>query len=120
MSCINEFLSSARELGLSCSVLDPEPSRQFIAEVIGKFKPERMAGHLAIGHNSIAIPLEPNEFTYSCHLDAAPAYVFFEQRGADKDRVLILHNGKNLAKIFENAFGMDILCPTNRKATFWR
>ncbi|UMR30235.1 hypothetical protein MJ904_25125 [Massilia sp. MB5] len=84
-----------------------EASRQFMAEVIGKFKPARMSGHLAIGHDSISIPLEPNEFTYSSHLDAAPVFVFFEQRTADKDRVLVLHDGRSLAKIFENAFGME-------------
>ncbi|WP_256081684.1 hypothetical protein [Massilia sp. YIM B04103] len=116
MSCINEFLSSARELGLSCSALDTEQSRLFIAEVIGKFRPERTSGHLAIGHDSVSIPLTPNEFTYSSHLDAVPAYVFFEQHGADRDRVLILHDGRNLAKVFENAFGMEYFVSDEKKS----
>ncbi|NVD97137.1 hypothetical protein [Massilia sp. BJB1822] len=87
-----------------------------MAEVIGKFKPARMSGHLAIGHDSISIPLEPNEFTYSSHLDAAPVYVFFEQRAADKDRVLILHDGRSLAKVFENAFGMEYFASDEKQS----
>ncbi|AKU24587.1 hypothetical protein ACZ75_01140 [Massilia sp. NR 4-1] len=81
-----------------------------------KFKPERVAGHLAIGHHSIAIPLEANEFTYSSHLDAEAAYVFFEQRGEDRDRVLMLHDGPSLARVFANAYGMEYFVSNQRKS----
>ncbi|UTY60820.1 hypothetical protein HPQ68_17320 [Massilia sp. erpn] len=62
------------------------------------------------------MPLEPNEFTYSTHLDAGPACVFFEQHGADRDRVLILHDGKSLSKVFENAFGMEYFVSDEKKS----
>lgn len=72
---------------------------------------------MAIGGDATSISLEPHEFSYSAHLDDGPIYIFFEQFGNDKNRVIVLNNGRNLGNVLENAFGMEYFV-SNEKQGF--
>ena len=102
-----EILDVSRNLGIPCELLSKTKGVQFINSVFEKFSPNKKTGHLAIHHDSISIPLELYEFSYSSFLEKEPAYIFFDQEGLDKGNVIVVENGKEIGQIMENAFGME-------------
>lgn len=114
MSKVDEFIRSCQELGATFRVLEPNASLVFMSAALEKFKPVKQSGHLAIGGDSISIPMGPHEFTYSINLDAQPVYIFFEQLGSDKNRVIVLEDGNSLGKVLANAFGMEYFASDER------
>ena len=104
---VHEFKKAADELGLGCHVLGTEESKCFIAQVTDKFGANKLSGHLAINHDSVTVPLDPHEFSFSENLRYEPVFLFFDQLGQDRERVVVLQDGKSLGKVLENAFGME-------------
>ena len=117
MSNVIEFRRSADELNIGCYPLDLVASKKIIREVEEKFSPEKLTGHVSIGHNSVSVPLDAYEFSYSQYLQSEPIYVFFDQLGDDQGCVLILDEGRSLGKVLENAFGMEYFI-TNEKMDY--
>ena len=107
MSNADEILNVSKELGINCTLLTEEKGLNFTSIVLEKFKPLKTTGHLAIDQNSISIPLEENEFSYSARLDGEQACIFFDQEGDDRKKVLLLESAQDLCKIMENSFGME-------------
>lgn len=114
---VDEFCRSCQELALPFNILEPRASLAFLSDVIEKYKPTRTSGHVAIGGDATSISLESHEFSYSVHLDDEPIYIFFEQFGNDKNRVIVLNNGRNLGNVLQNAFGMEYFV-SNEKQSF--
>lgn len=115
MSKVDEFIRSCHELEEPFRVLEPNASLVFLSTALERFKPVKQSAHLAIGGDSVSIPLEPNEFSYSAYLKAQPIYIFFEQSGNDKNRVIVLENGNSLGKVFANVFGMEYFACDERQ-----
>lgn len=114
MSIAAEILRAAGEAGCACHVLPTAEAEYFISSVLARYKPEKISGHLAISHDSIAIPLERYEFTFSKSLPQQPAYLFFDQTGADQGAVVALHDGRTLGTVLEHAFGIEYFVSNDR------
>ncbi|KEQ17555.1 hypothetical protein GZ78_17580 [Endozoicomonas numazuensis] len=82
-----------------------------------KFHPDKLSGHLSIGHESTSIALEPWEFSYSKKLKDEPLFIFFEQRDVNKNKMACIKNGKKLCSILEQAYGMEYFV-TNQNVSF--
>jgi hypothetical protein len=107
MLIVDEFKKAADELGLECHVLGAEKSKCFIEQVTDKFGANKLSGHVAINHDSVNVPLEPHEFSFSENLRCEPVFLFFDQLGQDRELVVVLQEGQSLGKVLENAFGME-------------
>lgn len=107
MIIVDELKKSANELGLVCHVLDSEMSRCFIKKVTDKFAVERPTSHVAIGQDSVTVPLEPHEFSFSMNFRCEPVFLFFDQDGPDRELVVVLKDGQSLGQVLENSFGME-------------
>lgn len=107
MSKADELLNSSQELGITSYLLTAKEGAAFIRFALDRYKPNKLAGHLAIQHDSVAVPLDHYEFTYSTFMAAEPAYIFFEQQGSDSNKVVIVEEGNRLGEILENSYGME-------------
>ncbi|MGB5970207.1 MAG: hypothetical protein WBG70_17970 [Spirulinaceae cyanobacterium] len=107
MSKANELVKAGRELQINCSLLEETEAYEYINSVKQKYNPRKTSAHLAIGGESISIPLEKYEFLYSEHLDSEPAYVFFDQEGDDRKKVVMIEDGQKLCRVIENSFGIE-------------
>jgi hypothetical protein len=107
MSNSDELIRACRELQIDCSLLQQHEASQYINNVLQKYNPRKTSGHLAIGGDSISVPLEKYEFTYSQHLPSEPVYVFFDQDGSEKKKVLVINDGRQLCSVMEESFGME-------------
>ena len=107
MSSVKELLSVCVEMGIESNTLTKDESKGYLSKIIEKYNPEKMTGHLSIGGQSITIPLEEHEFTYSKNLKCQPLLVFFDQDGIDRKKVVRIENGQLLCDILENSFGME-------------
>jgi hypothetical protein len=87
--------------------LDDNSSKDYIKRVISKFKPLKIAGHLAIGANSQTISLEKYEYSYSKYLNSEPALLFFDQEGLDRNTVVVVKDAKLVGDLMENSYGME-------------
>ena len=114
MSNAKELLDVSSELRINTSLLSLDDSKDYLSKVIQKFKPEKKTGHLSIGGDSIVIPLEDNEFVYSANLVDEPLFVFFDQEGLDRKKVVCIFEGKKLCNILENAYGMEYFISNER------
>jgi hypothetical protein len=115
VSIAAEMLRAAEEAGCACHLLATAEASLFISSVIARYRPEKIAGHLAISHDSVAIPLERYELTFSKSLPQQPAYLFFDQSGADKGAVVVLPDGRALCTVLEHAFGIEYFVTNNRQ-----
>lgn len=117
MGNIDELERACGELDIRSEALSREESVKIITEVLNKYKVGKTSGHLAICHDSISIPIEDYEFTYSSNLDDEAIYVFFDQEGYSKKQVIEISSGQRLGEIMENSFGMEYFV-TNRDFTY--
>lgn len=76
MDKAKELLKVSQELKISAWLLKNTEASEYISHVIKKYHPGKTVGHLAIGGESVAIPIEKYEFSYSQHLKSEPAYIF--------------------------------------------
>jgi hypothetical protein len=107
MNNADELTKTGRELHIECRLLKGTEAFNYIHRVIQKFNPRKTSDHLAIGGESIAIPLEKYDFSFSEHLDCESAYVFFDQESSSRNKVVIVYDGQQLCRIMENSFGME-------------
>ncbi len=112
-----ELEKVCRELGIGCRILFKEESVNIIKKVFDKYKVGKKSGHLAIQFDSISIPLNGNEFTYSSHLNNEPIYVFFDQENNNRNEVILIDSSQRLGEIMENSFGMEYFV-TNKKFSY--
>jgi hypothetical protein len=117
MSNADEIVNVCKELGINCTSLTEADGLGLISRVLNKFKPFKVTGHLAIDRDSISIPLEGNEFSYSVKLDSEAAYVFFDQEGIDRKSVVRIEDAREICRIMENSFGMEYFL-SNSDATY--
>lgn len=109
MSRAEELLRAAGELGLSCALMPEGQALVYVAEVLRRYRPRSISEHLAIGGDTVSVPLEEPEFSYAQHLGPGPAFVFFEQEEGDQDRrrVVVVQDGRSLGELFGNTYGME-------------
>ena len=108
MDNADELLKASAILEIPGILLGKQESAEYIKRVIKIFAPQKISGHLSIyNNNSISIPLEKYEFSYSNYLDDEPAYIFFDQENHNREKVVIISEGKKLCHILENAYGME-------------
>jgi hypothetical protein len=117
MSKSDELINASQELGIASYILTSKEGADFIHFVLDLYKPNKLSGHLAIHHDSVSIPLEPYEFTYSTFMAEEPAYVFFEQKGTDINKVVVVEEGNRLGEILENSYGMEYFV-SNKTANY--
>jgi len=102
-----ELIQVSTELGIEIEILDDNSAKDYIMRVINKFKPFKIAGHLAIGENSQIISLEKYEYSYSKSLNSEPALLFFDQEGLDRNTVIVVKDAKLVGDLMENSYGME-------------
>jgi hypothetical protein len=113
----NELTQTSNNIGIDVVILDENDSKQYIKKVINIFKPFKTTGHLSIGNETLTIPLEGNEFSYSKHLESEPAYIFFDQESRDRNSVVVIKDVKLIGNLMENSYGMEYFV-SNKKADF--
>ncbi|KGR88893.1 hypothetical protein [Lysinibacillus odysseyi] len=114
---IQELLQTSSNLGIDIVILDENDSKQFIKRIIDIYKPFKITGHLSIGEETLNIPLEENEYSYSKYLKSEPAYIFFDQESRDKNTVVVVEDAKLIGKLMENSYGMEYFV-SNEKSDF--
>lgn len=112
-----ELLQISSNLGIDIVILDGKESKQFIKRVIDIYRPFKITGHLSIAEDTLKIPLEGNEYSYSKHLKSEPAYIFFDQESRDRNTVVVVKDAKLIGKLMENSYGMEYFV-SNEKSDF--
>lgn len=114
----DELIRESRKLKIACTLLGNQESLEYINNVIKKFTPQKTSGHLSIYNNeSVSISSEKYEFLYSDYLDDEPVYVFFDQENHNRNKVVVISEGKRLCRIMENTYGMEYFV-SNKKAEY--
>ncbi|MDR0237799.1 hypothetical protein [Acinetobacter sp.] len=113
-SKIEALEKSCKELNFEYEVLENIKAKVYIDNVLLKFKPERVMGHLSLGDSYDSVPTDECEFTFSIRLDSEPAYIFFEQYGLEYEKVFILKNGRMLGEMMMNTYGMEYFISNER------
>ena len=117
MNNSEEIIAASEELGIVGYVMPEVEGVNYIRFVLDRYKPHKTSGHLSIYYNSVSLPLEEHEFTYSKHLDNEPVSIFFDQEGTEANKVVVIEQGKRLGEIFENSYGMEYFV-SNKKADY--
>jgi hypothetical protein len=112
-----ELAEVGKNLGIEVVILDEKDSKQYINRVIDIFTPFKITGHLSIGKETLTIPLEGNEFSYSKYLKSEPAYIFFDQESGDRNTVVVVKDAKLVGELMENSYGMEYFV-SNEKSDF--
>lgn len=112
-----ELTQVSSNMEIEILTLDENDSKQYIKKVIDIFKPFKITGHLSIGTETLTIPLEGNEFSYSKYLKSEPAYIFFDQEGRDRNTVVVVKDAKSIGTLMENSYGMEYFV-SNKNADF--
>lgn len=107
MRCIEEILKVSHEMRIECSIIEKNQSLDLINQCVNKFRPEKLSGHLMVGHDSISIPIEKYEFSYSKLMRREPLLIFFDQESVDKEVIVKISNGSQLCDLMEQTFGME-------------
>jgi hypothetical protein len=122
LSQAKELIEVANRLNIEVELLNEEDSQQFIREILGVFKPFKITGHLAIGGDSISIPLDSNElldsneFLYSQNLEQENGYIFFDQYStAGQKTVVKIADIRNVGKIIGESFGMEYFLSNHKR-----
>lgn len=103
----HELTQISSNIGIDIAILDENDSKQYIKRVIDIFKPFKITGHLSIGKETLTIPLEGNEFSYSKYLKSEPAYIFFDQESRDRNTVVVVKDANLIGNLMENSYGME-------------
>ena len=107
MSHIDELINSCEELSIPYSILENDEAVGYINSVINAYEPIKTTWHLSIGKDSISVPLEEHEFSFSESLDDESAYIFFDQESTEKHKVFVINNAKLICRMMENSYGME-------------
>ena len=102
-----EILRASVFCGVEASPFAGEEAKTYIEGVNDKFSPFKTSGHLAIGHDSVCLPLEENEFSYQQRLDAEPAIVFFDDHPWTAEKAIRIANVRNLGRVLEECSGIE-------------
>jgi hypothetical protein len=116
MKYIEEFLEASKRANVYSQKLNENISKKYIEEIIRKFNPIKLLSHISIGHNSESVGLEQWEFNYSEELEDEPVYVFFEQSYSNKNKLILIQDGRELCRIFEHAYGMEYFVTNKEKS----
>ncbi|WP_176701759.1 hypothetical protein [Gilliamella sp. wkB112] len=106
-SYANALIESASELDIKLNFITHMDACNYIDQVLKKYMPWRIEGHLAIGDNAKRLSTDDYEFKFSLCLDNKPGYIFFEQNTINKDVVVIIEDARNISKLMENSSGME-------------
>ncbi len=107
MRHVDELAQVCRELDFKFQILSSEEARIYIEGIFNKFNPQRRSGHLAIGRESLSIPIEKYEFSYSYVLKNEPGFLFFDQENHNKNQVFVLEDGRQVCAVLESSYGME-------------
>ncbi len=114
MKYLEELLNVSKQLNIGSSYIKGIKAKEYISKVLSKFNPEKTNGHLNIGGNSLSLPTEIYEFTFSKILPKIEAYVFFEQDSFNKDSIYIINDLSLLCSVMEESYGMEYFVSNER------
>ena len=113
-----ELLTCAAKLGMNAHLLPKKEGGEYIALVIGKFRPLNTMGHVQVSDPSGEMDYtEGNEYAFPLKMNAEPAYVFFAQNDIDRHHVVVIENALNISKIMEKSYGMEYFI-SNKEMSF--
>jgi hypothetical protein len=112
-----ELIRVGNAVSIELDVWDENEAKPFIKRVINIYKPFKITGHLAIGGESLIIPLEGNEYSYSSRLSSEPAYIFFDQESRDRHTVVAVKDAKSVGELMKNSYGMEYFV-TNETSSY--
>lgn len=103
-SRLGDLLSTGKEFNIPLEVLNKNDSNEYIIKTFKIFNPLKDWGHIQIGRGESLSPSENYQYIYSLFIKKSPLFVIFEQNHKeDKDWVLKVNNGNDLAKLlYEN------------------
>ncbi|WP_024291043.1 hypothetical protein [Lacrimispora indolis] len=105
---VKELIEASNKLNIEICLLNENEAQGYIRAVLAFYNPFKTDGHLGIGKNTVSIPTEKYEFTYSQYLKEEPAYVFWGQdSNIARKSVVKVNNAKRLGELFENSYGME-------------
>ncbi len=107
MKHLEEIQNACQKLGIGFHALDGLDAQELINQVLAHYLVKKNSGHISIGHDSISIPLEPNEFTFSQRLPSEPAFLFFDQENHHRNQIAIIEDGSRIGEVMENSYGME-------------
>jgi hypothetical protein len=113
-----ELLRSSQELGIASRLLPENEGAEYIRLVLERYKPLKTKGHLSIYHDSVSVPLEEHEFTYTTYLGCEAAFVFFEQSWPDKNMVVVIEDGSRLGAVLDNCYGLEYFVSNDKMEYF--
>ncbi|MCC2522082.1 hypothetical protein [Vibrio coralliilyticus] len=102
-----EIIDACSQLGIDCRVLSIAEARAYISKTVEHFTPTKTSGHLSIDNDSISLSIEDYEYSYSSVLPHQRAYLFFDQKGKDRNSVIEIGDSRAIGRIMENTFGME-------------
>lgn len=117
MNKIEEIENACKKLNIDVEIISKETSMKLIEEIVEKYKPHKLSGHLAIYNDSISIPTSDYEFTFSTYLNKESIYIFFDQENHEKNQVIRIEEGQRLHQIMEESYGMEYFL-TNKKMSY--
>lgn len=110
MNIINkadELIKDSQALKINAWLLNDAEASKYIHNVIKKYHPRKIIEHLAIDGDSVSVPVEKCEFSYSDYLSSEPAYIFFAQTSRDRNKVVVISDAQKICKIMENSYPME-------------
>ena len=107
MGNAEEIVRACKEIGVLCKVMDENTSKNYIKDIKERFSPLKLSGHLSLDNPDYVISIDKYEFSYSLHLEDEPIYMFFDQENHNKEKVVVVDDGRPVCKVLENAFGME-------------
>jgi hypothetical protein len=102
-----EFINASNELEIEANLLPIDYAHEIISRCTQKYSIGKLSGHLAIHGDTIQLPLEPIEFSYSKQLMKGKAFLFFDQENHNRNEVVQIENAQEICNVLENCFGME-------------
>ncbi len=104
----NELLEVGKRLDIKVEVLPDNEAQTYISQILERFKPFKVTGHVGIGHDSFCLGIDAWEFSYMEYLPKGSGYIFFDQgRSMNQRTVVKIEDLRLLGRILEDSFGME-------------
>ena len=107
-TCVKELINAAKVVKTNIEIVEENLAEKIISQVINKFKPKQLTGHLSIGDANLKLPTERYELSFSNELKKEPGYIFGEQYyESDKKTLIKVENMQMISKLISESFGME-------------
>lgn len=104
----NELIEVGERLNIKIELLPDNEAKKYIDQVLERFRPFKVTGHIGIGHDSFCLGIDAWEFSYMEYLPKGSGYLFFDQGDSMSQRTVVkIEDLTRLGRILENSFGME-------------